>query len=93
MDFFPLTVYRFLSRTYSVMSVRNKICLEMIVTLDSLVASGESISSTYGLSDPGGKFLTFLFFSFFYFFYSFHFFIFFIFFAIEGISIFKTHLL
>ena len=65
MDFFPLTVYRFLSRTYSVMSVRNKICLEMIVTLDLLVASGESISSTYGLSDPGGNFLFFLFFYFF----------------------------
>ena len=68
MDFFPLTVYRFLSRTYSVMSVRNKICLEMIVTLDSLVASGESISSTYGLSDPGGNFfIVFIFFIFLFF--------------------------
>ena len=92
MDFFPLTVYRFLSRTYSVMSVRNKICLEMIVTLDSLVASGESISSTYGLSDPGGNFLFFLFFYFFVFFY-FSLFYFFIFFAIDGISILNAYLL
>ena len=55
LDFFPLAMYRLLSRTYSVMSVRNKICLEMVATLDSLVASGESISSTYGLSDPAGN--------------------------------------
>ena len=55
MDFFPLTMYRFLSRTYSVMAVRNKICLEMLVSLETLVSSGESISNTFALSDPAGE--------------------------------------
>ena len=54
MDGFPMAMYRFLSRTYSVMTVRHKICLELLVTLESIMMSGEVTSPTFGMYEPSG---------------------------------------
>jgi hypothetical protein len=54
MDCFPAVLYRFLSRTYSVMSVRNKIILEILVTLESVVTKGDTTDPSFGLTDTTG---------------------------------------
>lgn len=54
MDCFPAVLYRFLSRTYSVMSVRNKIILEILVTLESVVTKGDTTDLSFGLADTTG---------------------------------------
>jgi hypothetical protein len=53
-DYFPAVLYRFLSRTYSVMTIRNKICLEILVTLESVVTSGDTTDASFGLIDTAG---------------------------------------
>ena len=52
LDGFPMALYRFISRTYSVLSVRHKICLEMLVTLEAIIMSGERTSPTFGTYKP-----------------------------------------
>ena len=52
LDGFPMAMYRFISRTYSVLSVRHKICLEMLVTLEAIIMSGERTSPTFGTYKP-----------------------------------------
>jgi hypothetical protein len=55
MDYFPAVLSRFLSRTYSVMTIRNKICLEILVTLESVVTSGDTTDTSFGLTNTPGS--------------------------------------
>ena len=50
LDGFPMALYRFISRTYSVLTVRHKICLEMLVTLEAIMMSGERTSPSFGMT-------------------------------------------
>ena len=57
LDAFPLVVERWISRTYSTLELRQRVCLELILTLEHIadISMNAQLAGTFGDDDGEGK--------------------------------------